>query len=104
MHDALLQEPDAFVAPCALGHPFVSVVRVPNSEGARLGHSIGTNFRAVVVVHALDEGPPHRGREPLRGAELLDVPGTLECTMFTCYAVGRLRCIDAVVIFNPLLS
>ncbi len=56
-----------------------------------------------MVVHALDEGPPNRGREPLRGAELLDVPSTFEYTMFTCYAVGRLRCIDAVVILSILV-
>jgi len=56
-----------------------------------------------MVVHALDEGPPNRGREPLRGAELLDVPSTFEYTVFTCYAVGRLRCIDAVVILSILV-
>jgi len=49
-----------------------------------------------MVVHALDEGPPNWRREPLRGAELLNVPSAFESTVFTCHAVGRIRCVDTI--------
>jgi hypothetical protein len=100
--DALLQQINALLAPCAPGDPFVSVILVPNSEGALLRHDICSNLRALVTVHALNEGPPSCRREPLRGAELLDVPSAFGHTVFACHAIGGIRFIDAVVVLSTV--